>query len=157
MWRSYEIMFHSLCHSIGVVFTSVNDNGYVYVCVYVHYADMFIKLNTSSYITSLWFFYILWTRYYMHIIHNRTPLSCMSCLLVSSCFMNVAFIFTSKSLCGLTISTWISNHMPSKVWGEITYPFPNLNGFTVEVWECRSNFIPHFIMSPLYSLPNLSH
>ena len=27
----------------------------------------------------------------------------------------------------------ISNHMPSKVWDEITYPFLNLNGCTVEV------------------------
>ena len=23
--------------------------------------------------------------------------------------------------------TWISNHMPSKVWDEIAYPFPNFN------------------------------
>ena len=31
-----------------------------------------------------------------------------------------------KYLPGLTlISTWISNHMPSKVWDEITYSFPN--------------------------------
>ena len=28
---------------------------------------------------------------------------------------------------------WISNHMPSKVWDEITYPFLNFNGATVEV------------------------
>ena len=41
---------------------------------------------------------------------------------------------------------WISNHMASKVWGEIIYPFPNFNGTTVEVWEWISNFIPHFIM-----------
>ena len=35
---------------------------------------------------------------------------------------------------GLTlIPAWISNHMPSKVWGEITYPFLNFNGCTVEV------------------------
>ena len=26
---------------------------------------------------------------------------------------------------------------------EITYPFPNFNGCTVEVWEMKSNFIPH--------------
>ena len=26
-------------------------------------------------------------------------------------------------------------HMPSKVWNEISYPFPNFNGFTVVVWE----------------------
>ena len=27
----------------------------------------------------------------------------------------------------------ISKHMPSKVWDEITYLFPNFN---VEIWEC---------------------
>ena len=27
----------------------------------------------------------------------------------------------------------ISNHMLSKVWDDITYPFLNLNGFAVEV------------------------
>ena len=48
---------------------------------------------------------------------------------------------------GLTlISAWISNHMPNKVWVEITYLFPNFNGATVEVWEWISNFIPHFTM-----------
>ena len=43
--------------------------------------------------------------------------------------------------------TWITlnssmddNHMPSKVWDEITYPFPNFNGCTVELWEWISNF-----------------
>ena len=30
------------------------------------------------------------------------------------------------------IPTWISNHMPSKEWDEITYPFLNFNGATVE-------------------------
>ena len=34
-----------------------------------------------------------------------------------------------------------SNCMPSKVWDKITYPFPNFNGCTVEVWEWISNFI----------------
>ena len=33
------------------------------------------------------------------------------------------------------ISVWISNHMPSKVWNAITYPFTNFNNCTVEVWE----------------------
>ena len=36
--------------------------------------------------------------------------------------------------------------MPSKVWGEIIYPFLNLNYATVEIWEWISNFIPPFIM-----------
>ena len=45
---------------------------------------------------------------------------------------------------GLTvISAWISNHIHYNVWDEITYPFPNFNGCTVEVWEWISNFIPH--------------
>ena len=35
---------------------------------------------------------------------------------------------------GLTlIPAWISNHAPCKVWDEITYPFLNFNGCTVEV------------------------
>ena len=33
-----------------------------------------------------------------------------------------------------------------KVRDEITYPFPNFNGATVEVWEWISNFIPHFLI-----------
>ena len=38
------------------------------------------------------------------------------------------------------IPAWISNHTPSKVWDEITYPFLNFNGCTVEVQEWISNF-----------------
>ena len=30
------------------------------------------------------------------------------------------------------IPVWISNHMPSKMWDEITYPFPNINNWNVE-------------------------
>ena len=33
------------------------------------------------------------------------------------------------------IPAWISDHMPNKVWDEITYLFRNFNGATVEVWE----------------------
>ena len=33
--------------------------------------------------------------------------------------------------------------MPSKVWDEITYPFPNINGCTVEVWERIDDLISH--------------
>ena len=36
--------------------------------------------------------------------------------------------------------------MPSKVWDAITHPFPNLNGYIVEVWKWISNYIPHFIL-----------
>ena len=44
------------------------------------------------------------------------------------------------------VPAWISNHMPNKVWNEITYPFSNFNSLTVEVCERVYNFIPHFIM-----------
>ena len=37
----------------------------------------------------------------------------------------------------------MDKHMPSKVWDEITYPFPNFNGCIVEVWEWISNVTPH--------------
>ena len=47
---------------------------------------------------------------------------------------------------GITsLTAWISNHMPNKVWDEITYPFPNFNGSNVEVWEFISNIMPHVI------------
>ena len=36
--------------------------------------------------------------------------------------------------------------MSSKVWSEITYPFSNFNGCTIEVWEWISYFLPHFVM-----------
>ena len=39
-----------------------------------------------------------------------------------------------------------SNYMHYKIWDELTYPFLNFNGCTVEVYEWISNFIPHFIM-----------
>ena len=35
--------------------------------------------------------------------------------------------------------------MASKILDEITYPLPNFNGATVEVWEWISDFITHFI------------
>ena len=40
---------------------------------------------------------------------------------------------------------WIYNHLPSKVYHN-TYPFPNLNGCTVEVWEWLDNFKSHFML-----------
>ena len=54
---------------------------------------------------------------------------------------------------GLTsIPAWISNHIPSKMWDEIRYPFQNFNGCTVEVWKWISNFTPPFIMDVITSI-----
>ena len=48
---------------------------------------------------------------------------------------------------GLTlIPAWLSNHMLSKICDEVTYSFPNFNSCIVDVWECISNFTPHFMM-----------
>ena len=43
-------------------------------------------------------------------------------------------------------AAWISNHMLSKVWNGITYPFLIFNGYIVDVWEWIINFIPHLIV-----------
>ena len=40
------------------------------------------------------------------------------------------------------IPACINNHTPSKVLDEITYPFPNFNGCTIEVWEMDNWFHP---------------
>ena len=51
------------------------------------------------------------------------------------------------SLRGLaSIPAWISNHVSSKVWYEISYPMPNFNSYTTEVSEWISNFIPQITM-----------
>ena len=50
---------------------------------------------------------------------------------------------------GPFLLTWISNYIHCNVWGEITYPFPNFNGSTVEVWEWMSNFIPRHVITYL--------
>ena len=52
----------------------------------------------------------------------------------------------------------ISNYNHYKVWDEITYPFSNFNGGTVEVWDWMCNFIPRFIMEVItYSWAKLIH
>ena len=42
--------------------------------------------------------------------------------------------------------------MFSKVWNEITYPFPDFNGYTVEVWEWISNFILHIVTGVIHDV-----
>ena len=70
------------------------------------------------------------------------------------CYWSISITIIWLQLQGLLLWTcincvipaWVSNHMPSEAWDEITYPFPNFNGVTVEVPEWISNFIPYFIM-----------
>ena len=41
--------------------------------------------------------------------------------------------FVQQTYLCVRIFTWISNYIHYKVWDEITYPFLNFNGTTVEV------------------------
>ena len=47
------------------------------------------------------------------------------------CFYRGSFYWHGLTL----ISARISNHIPSKVRDEVTYPFSNFNGATIEVWN----------------------
>ena len=59
--------------------------------------------------------------------------------------LNISYeMYCTEPHRSILIPTWISNYIHYYVWDEITYPFPNFNGCTVEVWERISNFIPHF-------------
>ena len=49
----------------------------------------------------------------------------------------------NKSVMISAIPAWVSNYIDYEVWGEVTYPFLNVNGAAVEVWEWLSNFFPH--------------
>ena len=65
-------------------------------------------------------------------------------LVKSTCKLEVDFFPWDQQSCRLKLGSWsydtsqvggINNHMPSMVRDEITYPFPNFNGCTVDVWE----------------------
>ena len=55
--------------------------------------------------------------------------------------------FTNMEL--TIIPAWISYHMPSKCGMKFLIHSQTSNGCTVEVWECISNSIPHFIMDEI--------
>ena len=39
---------------------------------------------------------------------------------------------------------WIGKNSHYKVWDELSYPFPNFDGATVEIWDWINNFIPRY-------------
>ena len=51
---------------------------------------------------------------------------------ISTITITVFVDSVSNSILLPSIPVRIFNHTPSKVWGEITYPFSNFNGATVE-------------------------
>ena len=42
------------------------------------------------------------------------------------------------------ISTLLLTSNDYKVWDEITFLFPNVNGVTAELWDWIDSFTPHF-------------
>ena len=49
------------------------------------------------------------------------------------------------------LSTWMNfkvsmDDVPNKLRNWITYPFQNINGCTVEVWEWMTNILSHFVI-----------
>ena len=61
-------------------------------------------------------------------------------IVVCVCILQGPILLTCFNL----IPVWICDYIHYKSWDEITYPFPNFNGATVEVWEWVSNFISRF-------------
>ena len=53
--------------------------------------------------------------------------------IVAGTIDDIAIVVTTAPLIRQQIPTWISNYIHYKVWDEITYPFLNFNGGTVEV------------------------
>ena len=84
--------------------------------------------------------------YIAHGYGEQTMRAILSTCVISLC--SVWFSVLWPFLLTLTlIPALISENIFSKMWDEITCPFPNFNDATVDVLECISNFIPHFIMA----------
>ena len=65
---------------------------------------------------------------------NNHQLSPSLFLWIINYFRKIIIHFTSAAdSTDLEIPAWISNYIHYKVWDEITYPFLNFNGATVEV------------------------
>ena len=63
----------------------------------------------------------------------------------ATCLVDLHRPDLKESIVNIFKFKWICNCIHYKAWDEMTYPFPNFNGCTVEVWEWISNLISHFI------------
>ena len=77
----------------------------------------------------------------------------VSCFIFSFSLPNVLSVNMAVGLLGLfyeyglnSIRAGLSNHMPSKVWDEIIYPFPNFNGAVDEFTYLFPDFILRWSM-----------
>ena len=99
-WKQYIYIY------IYILYIQINrillirfdvDNSYIYIYIFTHINSIFlIQFDVGKFTP------IIWHLYTMRSDYHQWPL-----------------LLTWFNL----IPAWISNHMPGKVWGEITYPF----------------------------------
>ena len=82
--------------------------------------------------------------YYMSVVYVYSFATLLYQSLIT--YTNVVLILQAPLLTWLNFDPALINyHMLLKGWDEITCPFPNLDGCTIEVWEWINSLIPHFI------------
>ena len=89
-------------------------------------------------------YHLLWVHFrdgeiYTHCWHKHD-------LLYTPFVMHIVYFIVairgSFYLHGLTLfPALIAYHIPTKIWDGITYPFPNFNSCTIDVWEWISDFV----------------
>ena len=85
----------------------------------------------------------------LHTFETWVPMTyCIVMLTLSLGLISISITMNPFCLHGLTLITaWICYPMPSKMWGEITYPFLNFNCVSIEIYDWISNFVPHLIIN----------
>ena len=68
----------------------------------------------------------------------------LSCEFVLEYFPFFLMNFGKLSTWILYVTAWMNSHKLSKMWHKITHWFPNFSYWTIEVWKCVNNFVPHF-------------
>ena len=51
----------------------------------------------------------------------------------------------------------VNNYIHYNVWDEITHPFRDLNGATIDIWKWINSFIPYFPGHVITYIPCYSH
>ena len=105
-----------------------------------HYPDIMVDWSWSFGIPSNET--LLYKTLCRYLLYIGTYVFCSRLALLSVTALSLQRPLYSHNL--TLIPVCISIYIHYKVWDEITYPFPNVNGATVEFWELASYFSPHF-------------
>ena len=127
-----EYIFGRFCDMLvnADIIIQIDDKHSIFTCIYFYHNGMFARLIGPLHIEIM----PLASRYLFNRSRPRKWRSYDNwCSLWNLC-KNICDPFYKH---GLTlIQAWISNFTYYKVWYEITYPSPNSNYTTVEVWKC---------------------